>query len=92
MNKIVYADVTLIIDADPHAAQAAMVSIGHIGAEYGVSFSWSKIEARPVWTHAVPRKPDGSVVKSKNATVYIGSVLSADGWLGSELGCQLGPA
>ena len=92
VHDIVYADDTLIIDTEPAAAQAAMDSIGHVGAEYGMSFNWSKIEAMPVRMHAALRKPDGTTVQSKDAMVYLGSVLSADGRVGSELGRRLGLA
>lgn len=92
VHELVYADDTLVIDVRSETVQAFMECIGSAGAEYGLVFNWSKLEALPVRTTAEIRKPDGTLVTSKDSMMYLGSLLAADGRVGSELGRRLGLA
>ena len=91
-KELVYADDTLLIDVDDSMLQQFMDCIGQAGQEYGLSFNWSKLEALPIRTTAAIVKPDGTHVECKQAMVYLGSQLSADGRITSELGRRIGMA
>ena len=92
IHDLMYADDTLLIDADEDVVEAYMQCVGAAGAEYGLSFNWRKIDALPVRTSARIRKPDGTDIMTKDPMKYLGSMLSADGRIGSELGRRIGLA
>ena len=58
--------------------------------EYGLVFNWDKLESMPVRCENIIRKADGTLVKTKSSMVYLGSLLSNDGRIGSELARRLG--
>ena len=91
-NELVYADDTLLLDIDADVLHAFMLTIGSVGEEYGLKFNWKKLEMMPVRVDAVIRTPDGDQVKCKDQLVYLGSSLSSDGKVGSELNRRLGLA
>ena len=90
LRTLVYADDTLIIDVDAKSAEAFMKAIGEKGAEYGLYFNWSKLEVLPLRQPVCILKADGKAVATKEGIVYLGSLLSADGRLGGELGRRIG--
>jgi hypothetical protein len=69
-----------------------MQCVGEAGLHYGLQFNWSKLEAMPVNCVASLAKPDGTFVREKESMVYLGSLLSSDGRIGSELGRRIGAA
>ena len=92
VNELVYADDTLLLDVEADTLHAFMHCIGEAGAQYGLVFNWSKLEALPVRTEVVIRRPDGEKVETKERMVYLGSFLAADGRISSELNRRLGLA
>ena len=92
VHDLVYADDTLLVDIDEHAIEGYMHQVGQAGREYGLSFNWKKIEMLPVRMQARIDRPDGQPIACKESMVYLGSSLSADGRIGSELGRRLGMA
>lgn len=90
-NELLYADDTLIVDVSNEAVTQYMECIASAGAEYGLSFNWSKLEALPVRCDAAISTPAGNV-KVKDSIVYLGGLLSNDGCVGSELGRRIGLA
>ena len=92
VHEILYADDTLLIEADEATAQRFMEAVADAGAVYGLSLNWSKVEALPVGCDCRILAPDGSAVSTKQQMVYLGSVLSADGKSGSEISRRLGAA
>ena len=91
-HDLLYADDTLLIDADENIVLEFMTCVGEMGQEYGLSFNWSKLEVLPVRTNAHILKPDGEPVKTKTSMMYLGAMLSNDGRVGSELGRRIGNA
>ena len=75
MNELVYADDTLLVDIDDDAVGQFMESVGVAGAQYGLSFNWSKLEALSVNADMAIRKPDGTFVKVYQSMLYLGSLL-----------------
>ena len=69
-----------------------MKSVATAGSRYGLQFNWTEIEALPVNCRCSIRREDGDFVKVVNNLKYLGSVLSADGTIGSELARRLGAA
>ena len=65
VHDIMYADDTLLIDTGSNALETAMKCVGHIDLENGMVFNFAKLEAIPVRTTAVLRKPDGTSIASK---------------------------
>ena len=66
--------------------------IAEVGAQYGLAFNWKKLECLPIQTTAKIKTPDGTDVKTKESMTYLGSMLTADGRIDSELGRRIGLA
>ena len=92
ISELMYADDTLLVGVHDNLLQSYMTTIGRVGAEYGLSFNWSKLEVLPVRATTAIYKPDGTAVQNKDSMLYLGSSLSADGRAGSELNRRLGMA
>ena len=69
-----------------------MQCIERTGKEYGLCFNWSKLEALAVRQGAVLLQPEGTAIKMKDSIVYLGSLLSSDERVSSELGRRIGQA
>ena len=82
----------LLIDVREDVLQKFMECVADAGAEYGLTFNWKKLEVLPVRTSAKILKPDGKDVDVKTAMAYLGSLLSADGRITSELSRRIGSA
>ena len=67
---------TILLDVDVEILHAFMTCIGEAGAQHGLAFSWSRLEALPVRTEVVVRKLDGHEVEMKGRMVYMGSPCS----------------
>ncbi len=91
-DELLYADDTLLMDRSGGHAQAYMQCVHELGMEYGLSFNWGKLEVMTVGCADVIAKPDGSPVKHKQSMVYLGSLLSEDGYIDAELGRRIGAA
>jgi len=91
-RSLLYADDTLIVEADAEIAQYYMEAIAEVGAQYGMSYNWTKLEVLRVRHDGHIIQAAGSRVKEKDAIVYLGSLLSADGSMAPELSRRLGMA
>ena len=89
-NDLVYADDTLLIDVAGQSVQHFMQCVGEVGAKCGLNFNWSKLEVLQVRSQEVVLKENGAAVTCKSAMKYLGSMLSADGRIDSELSRRLG--
>ena len=47
---------------------------GQVGAEYGLTFNWQKLEILKVRSEEDIHKPDGSCVVAKDPMKYLGSI------------------
>ena len=85
VNELLYADDTLLVEAESSTAQKFMEAVASAGKVYGLSINWAKVEALAVGCQCNLIAPNGEPVKTKQQIVYLGSVLSADGTSGSEI-------
>ena len=92
VRDLVYADDTLLIDSDSSVVQELMRCIEGCGSQYGLSFNWGKLELMKVRTNDDIYNNAGVPIANKSSIVYLGTSLSADGRIGSELSRRLGAA
>ena len=92
IRSILYADDTLIVESDAEIVQAYMNVIRELGAQYGLSFNEGKLEVLRINHSGHLYKTDGDKIKEKEAMVYLGSLLSADGKVQADLGRRIGAA
>ena len=92
VHELVYADDTLLLATSAHLAEEYMGAVQRAGLQYGLQFNWRKIEVLTVGVDACLSKPDGSPVPQRESMVYLGSAISDDGKIGSELSRRLGAA
>ena len=92
VHELLYADDTLIIDADEGVVNQYMRCIETAGKTYGLAFNWAKLEVLPVGCACSLSMPTGEPIRQKDRMVYLGSVLSADGSSSSELNRRIGSA
>jgi hypothetical protein len=91
-SELVYADDTLILTVDEDSAHSYMVAIADAGLSYGLSLNWSKCEVMPVNSHGAIKSPLGTYLPVKTSLGYLGSTLSCNGRISSELGRRIGTA
>ena len=92
VRELVYADDTLLLDANPDVVQELMSCVEECGKQYGLSLNWSKVEMMRVRSNAHVVNSVGEIVREKEALVYLGTQLSSDGRCGSELSRRIGAA
>ena len=92
IQELLYADDTLLVHGEPAAVEVYMSLVSRAGSEHGLSFNWGKLECMPVRCHAEFYTPGGDPVKTTQSMKYLGSMLSSDGKLGTELSYRLGQA
>jgi len=92
VNELLYADDTLLIGAHGPTIEKYLNCIVHVGEESGLLMNWGKVELMTVNCDGAITTPDGTVLTSKPSFVYLGSLISADGDVNSELARRLGAA
>ena len=92
LTELVYADDTLLLSCSDEFLQEYMLAIHQAGQEYGLSFNWSKLEVLSVRKTCSIFTPGGCPISSKEAMVYLGSSISADGRNSSDINRRLGMA
>ena len=90
VQDLVYADDTLLIGVDGDRVQGYMESVVLMGEEYGLQLNWNKIEALPCRMTVSFQSPTGENIQSKQSMLYLGSLLSADGKIMTEVNRRLG--
>jgi hypothetical protein len=91
-RSLLYADDTLIVDADREVAQTFVDAIRDAGEEYGLKFNEAKLEVLAVNHDGEILKEDGRPIKKKDSMNYLGGLLAADGRIASELARRIGSA
>ena len=89
---LLYVDDTLILESNPVAAQRMVDIIREKGFEYGLEFNEKKLEMMTINGNETILAANGSRIKQKDSMVYLGSILSADGRIQSELNRRIGSA
>ena len=80
------------MDIRGNTLQEYMQSYREVGTEYGLVFNWDKLEMTAVGKDVQILKFDGSPVKCKDNMIYLGSLLSSDGRIDTEISRRLGMA
>ena len=91
-RSILYADDTLLIDTSVECAQFFMDTIQRLGAEYGLCFNDKKLEILASNIEGDVFNSLGAPILQKDKIIYLGSILSADGSVHSEVGRRIGAA
>ena len=92
VQDLVYADDTILIGADGDRVEGYMESVVHIGKEYGLQLNWNKVEALPCRMTVRMTSPFDENIQSRSSIICLGSLLSADGQIMSEINRRLGMA
>jgi hypothetical protein len=90
--EILYADDTLLVGDRSDEVQNFAAVIEAEGAKYGMSLHWGKTQVMSVACERRLIKPDGSDIQETGALQYLGSVLTSDGRVDSELSRRIGYA
>ena len=91
-SELVYADDTLTLGVDEANAQLHMEAIAAAGKQYGLEYNWAKLEVLPINTSGMIETPGGDTVTIKESITYLGSALSNDGRICTEVSRRLGAA
>ena len=92
INEIVYADDTLLVGSDAQTVEKQLSCIVELGRAYGLEMNWQKVELMTVRCDLPIRGPDATELVRKTSLVYLGSSVSADGNVDSELARRIGLA
>lgn len=79
IRMIFYADDILIIEVRADIAQEFMDIIRELGKQYGLCFNESRLEVLAIHHDGELTIASGESIKKKEAIVYLGSLLSANG-------------
>ena len=91
VHELLYADDTLLMDASGGSVGQCMRCV-EVGAEFGLTFSFSKLESMPMRCADVMQSPGGEEIPTKSSMVYLGGLISNDGKIDSELARRIGMA
>ena len=91
-RSILYADDTLIVEADGAVAQEFMEAIQTQSKRYGLEFNNAKLEILRIDCEHELHDDNGRLLKSKDCLVYLGSLLRGDGRVHGEVSRRIGAA
>ena len=92
VHDLLYADDTLLIDVYGPNLQQYMDIVVRLGAFYGLSINWNKVEVMPIQCDVKIRGASGSFLESKSSLAYLGATIHQNGSIDSELCRRLGMA
>jgi hypothetical protein len=92
ISELIYADDTLLVGMDVGVVEKYLACIVAVGMENGLEMNWQKVELLNIKCSRPLVRPDGQLVESKDALIYLGSQVAADGDVSSELARRLGMA
>ena len=90
LADLVYADDTLLIGASSKHLQAFLVAVEKAGKYFGLELHDGKFQLLQIQTNERVRSTNGQDLSSLGSLLYLGSSLSADGRVGSELSRRIG--
>ena len=92
LADLVYADDTLLIGASSKHLHAFLVAVEKAGKYFGLELHDGKFQLLQIQTNERVRSTNGQDISSSSSLLYLGSSLSADGRMGSELSRRIGAA
>ena len=92
VSELIYADDTLLVGANAGTISKYLTCVVEVGLENGLEMNWKKVELMSVKCSSPLTTPEGQLLESKDAFIYLGSLLTANGDVNSELARRLGMA
>ena len=92
LADLVYADDTLLIGACSKHLQSFLAAVESAGRYFGLELHDGKLQLLQVQTNERVRSTSGKDLTGSKSLQYLGSSLSADGRVGSELSRRIGAA
>ena len=93
ISELIYADDTLLVGMDVGVVEKYLACIVTVGLQNGLEMNGQKVELLNIIKCSRPLvRPDGQSVESKDALIYLGSQVAADGDVTSEPARRLGMA
>jgi hypothetical protein len=92
LAELLYADDTLLLSVSGKSLERFLVAVSTAGAAYGLELHWGKLQLISVRCHEAVHRIDRTVIEPQSNLLYLGSLVSDDGRISSELKRRLGIA
>jgi len=92
LAELLYADDTLLLSVSAKSLERFLVAVSNAGAAYGLELHWGKLQLIKVRCSTAVHRPDLSTIEPQSNLLYLGSLVSDDGRISSELARRLGMA
>ena len=92
LAELLYADDTLLLSVSAKSLERFLAAVSSAGATYGLELHWGKLQLIKVRCSTAVRRPDLSIIETQSSLLYLGSVVSDDGRVSTELARRLGMA
>ena len=90
INDLLYADDTLLVGNKTQTLEKFMIVIAYLGKQYGLELNWKKVEAMSSKVSDSLRGENDYEIEMKKSILYLGSSISIDGSVTSEVSRRLG--
>ena len=84
-HAILYADDTLLVEAEKYYLQVFMECVMKLGYTYGLQLNWDKVECMPIQCECCLHNEFGNPITQKSVMKYLGSNIAANGVVSSDL-------
>jgi len=92
LGQLVYADDTLLISVSAPRLERLLGAVREAGEAMGLELHMDKFQLLKVRCDGDVQRPDGAVIDAKSSFLYLGTTVSDDGKVGSELARRMGMA
>ena len=92
LAELLYADDTLLLSVSANSLERFLAAVSSAGATYGLELHWGKLQLIKVRCSAAVHRPDHSVIDPQSSLLYLGSIVSDDSSISTELARRLGMA
>ena len=92
LEELLYADDTLLLSVSAKSLERFLVAVSNAGAAYVLELHWGKLQLIKIRCSTAVHRPDLSTIEPQSNLLYLGSLVSDDGRISSELARRLGMA
>ena len=92
LAELLYADDTLLLSVSADSLERFLAAVSSAGSTYGLELHWGKLQLIKVRCSTAVHRPDLSTIEPQSNLLYLGSLVSDDGRISSELARRLGMA
>ena len=92
LGTLLYADDTLLVGYQGPPLQAFIDAVAGVGQRYCLELHWGKFQLLQIRAAMDIKRSDGESIEVKDAMVYLGTTLTADGPATSEVNRRIGRA